>query len=90
MDLVDDLAILPIESGDAPADAADKFVVKGICRFSDLLHGDRFFSVSTDEHYPVTYFYMGDIRYVHHHLIHADSAQNGRFLSSDQHIEAIA
>ena len=43
-----------------------------------------------DEHHGIAGFHLGNIRHIHHKLIHTHSAQNGGSLATDQHIEFIA
>ena len=81
------LAVLIVHTADSVADVADLLVVKALGSGSQGFGGDGLLPVCTHEHHPVTGLDTGNIRHIHHQLIHANSAQNGGFFPVDQHIE---
>ena len=52
----DDLSLPIVETGDAAADTADKFVVKAVSGCGDLLHGDHIISVTAHCRLPAAFF----------------------------------
>ena len=77
------LAVKNILPGDTAADGADQLVVEGIACFCQFLCR----KTVAHQYDLITSLHIGDIRHIHHHLVHADSSQNGGFLTFNQHIE---
>ena len=87
MNGADQLPVPVVKTGDTAADAADEFIVKAVGNGRDLLHGDLLIAVFAHQSYPILQLHIGDVGHIHHHLVHADSAQNGGLVTPDQHME---
>ena len=84
-----DLTVLAVVARHPAADAGGDLVIDGIQRRCHVIQGDLLGSVLADEHNGITDGGIGNVCHIHHQLIHADSAQNGAFVSPDQHVEAV-
>ena len=87
--LLDDFSSARIDAGDSSCNAANQFVIERISGFSDFLSRDRFVAVLADQYDGILRLGLGNIGNVHHHLIHADSAENGTAFSVDQNLSAV-
>ena len=87
MDGMDGHAPAGVDPGDPAADTGDKLIVEAACGSGDLLHGDLLLAVAAHQNNLVIDGNIRDTGDIHHHLIHADPAQNGGLPSPDQHME---
>ena len=87
MNGVDGHAAAGIDSGDPAADAGDKLIVKAVGGSGDLLHGDPLLAVAAHQHHLIVDADIRNAGDIHHHLIHADPAQDGGLFAPDQNME---
>ncbi len=84
-----DLAAAVINTRYAFADVTDHLIMETAAKLCQALHANFFIPVFSDEGHRCIHTDIRNISYVYHKLIHADTAEDRRALSADQHITTV-
>ena len=87
VDSLTDFAALNIDPAHPAAQVADLLVVEAAGNGADQLRRDPLIAALSHKHHRITGNDLGNLRHIHHKLIHTDSTQNRGFSTLDQHIK---